>query len=147
MSDALIRAATRADADQIRVVVKAAYAPWTKVLPDLPDVSAGIEDDIAAGRVWVAVEGDKVLGTLIGGISAEHWHVANVAVSPDDGGKGIGRSLMEFALAQAKREGVRDMALATHHLMPGNVALYEHLGWQVSGEDGNKVLMRRRTDT
>ena len=143
MTGISIRSAKPDDADAVRKVILAAYAPWVPKLPDLPDVSGGVSEDIEARRAWVAEHGDAIVGCLIGGIVGDHWHVANVAVSPRHGGKGIGRRLMEHAVEEAKRANVSAMALATHRDMPGNVVLYEKLGWQVSGEAGTKIMMRR----
>lgn len=145
MSDVVIKTALSKDAEAVGEVIRAAYAPWVKMLSDLPDVSAGVTEDIASERVWVAVEGGEIVGCLIGGVITEQWQVTNVAVAPDHGGKGVGRALMTFAVARAKHEGATEMALATHRAMPGNIALYERLGWTVSGENGNKIMMRRRT--
>ena len=138
-----IRHAKPDDAEAVRKVILAAYAPWFEKLPDLPDVSGGVCDDIEARRVWVAEHGDVIVGCLIGGVVGDHWHVANVAVSPEHAGQGIGRRLMEHAVEEALRANVFTMALATHRDMPGNVVLYEKLGWQVSGEAGTKIMMRR----
>ena len=35
------------------------------------------------------------------------------------------------------------MRLNTHAAMPDNVALYQHLGWETSGQHGNTVAMRK----
>ena len=145
MREVSIRSASSVDANAIRAVIRAAYAVWAKTLPDLPDVAAGVAEDIAGGRVWIAEQGSEITGCLIGGMVGEHWHLANVAVSPDHGSKGIGRALIAFAVVQAKQQGAHEMALATHRAMPGNVALYERLGWEVSGEVGNNIMMRRST--
>ncbi len=143
MEDVDIRQAETDDAVAVQAVIRAAYAAWKDRLPDLTDISGGVEDDISKGRVWAALEGESVVGCLIGGASADAWHVANVAVAPQHGGKGIGGALMRFAVEQALQADVKEMVLATHREMSGNVALYEHLGWQISDADGNRVMMRR----
>lgn len=143
MNDVSIRAAERTDADAIRKVINAAYAVWSVTLPDLPDVAGGVDEDIAAGRVWVAAEREAIIGCLIGGVIPGRWHLANIAVAPDHGGRGVGQALLAFAVEEAARSGVDEVALATHRKMPGSIALYKRLGWDVSGEDGNKIMMRR----
>ncbi|MBT8460470.1 MAG: GNAT family N-acetyltransferase [Boseongicola sp.] len=146
MSDVTIRSAVLGDIEAVEAVISRAYAPWLAKIAELPDVAAGVPEDIADCRVWVAVEAQEIRGCLIGGPESGRWHVANVAVAPDHGGKGVGRALMAFAVDQARREGLREMALATHRDMPGNVNLYERLGWVVTDESGNKIMMKRRTD-
>ncbi len=143
MNDVSIRAAESKDADAIRAVINAAYAVWSVTLPDLPDVASGVAEDIAAGRVWIATEREVTIGCLIGSVVLGRWHLANIAVAPDHGRRGVGQALMAFAVAQATMSGVDEMALATHRKMRGVIAFYKRLGWEVSGEDGNKVMMRR----
>ena len=108
-------------------------------------MSGGVGADIAAEQVLVAVDGNAPIGCLIGGMIDGMWHVANIAVSPSPAGTGVGSALMRFAVAQDLRDGVDEMALARHRDMPRNVALYERLGWRVSGEDGNRIMMHRDT--
>jgi predicted N-acetyltransferase YhbS len=145
MTDVLIRAALNEDIDAVREVIRAAYANWAKALAVLPDVSGGVAEDVAGGRVWVAVVEGEIVGCLIGGEVSGRWHLANVAVAPEHGGKGVGRDLMTFAVIEARRVGATGMALATHRAMPGNVALYGKLGWRVVAEEGNKIMMHRST--
>ena len=146
MADISIRNADPADVSRVRGVIRLAYASWADRLPDLPDVSGGVEDEIAAGRVWVATEGRGIVGCLIGGVDDGVWHVANVAVAPDQAGKGCGSALMQHAVELARRAGVGQMALATHVDMARNVVMYERLGWEVSNRDGNRIMMHRDTD-
>ena len=143
MNDVSIRAAEPTDAGPTQKVINAAYAVLSVTLPDLPAVADGVDEDIAAGRVWVATEREDVIGCLIGGVVSGRWHLANIAVAPDHGGRGVGQALMTFAVEEAARSGVDEMALATHRKMPGVIAFYKRLGWDVSGEDGNKIMMRR----
>jgi GNAT superfamily N-acetyltransferase len=111
----------------------------------LPDVSRGVGADIAAERILVVVDRDAPIGCFLGGMIDRMWHGANIAVSPSPAGTGVGSALMRFAVAQALRDGVDEMALARHRDMPRNVALYQRLGWQVWGEDGNRIMMHRDT--
>ena len=133
------------DVDAVQEVIRAAYANWAKALADLPDVSGGLAEDIAGGRAWVAMVEGEIVGCLIGGDVSGRWHLSNVAVAPEHGGKGFGRALMAFAVTEAARVGASGMALATHRDMPGNVALYKRLGWRVVAKEGNRIMMHRST--
>ena len=146
MAEVSIRKAQHADAAAVRHVIRAAYAPWVGQLPDLPDVSAGVFDDIAAGHVHLAEQDQTVIGCLIGRATDANFHLANIAVAPDHGGKGVGRDLMRFAETLARALGCREMHLATHRKMSANVAFYQRLGWTVSGAVGNKVTMMLALD-
>ena len=64
-------------------------------------------------------------------------HVANAAymVSPDAGGKGIGRQMAEFSLKEARRFGFT--AMQFNFVVKGNavaVKLWQSVGFEIIGE-------------
>lgn len=136
-----IRRATRTDLPALRDIVPAAYAGYADAGIALPDVAGGLADDIDAGRLWLA--GNPPLGVLAVATTQPNAHLMNVAVAPDAGGQGVGKALINHAVQAARAAGCAELRLTTHRLMPGNVALYEHLGWHVSGREGDKVFMTR----
>jgi N-acetylglutamate synthase-like GNAT family acetyltransferase len=138
-----IRKAKLQDAPHLKACIDRAYAPVKAALPDLPDVSGGIEDDISDNHVFVAETGDRIAGCAILSLCGDSAHLMNIAVEPDSNGKGIGRKLIEAAEAFARGNGAREIRLATHVGMPGNVALYAHLGWSKMERSGNKILMKK----
>ena len=141
-----IRTATEQDAQQISKVIERAYSGWTERLPDLPDVAEGVIDEIDAGQMHVTEVDGVVAGVLNVSPHQDALHIMNVAVDPHHSGKGVGRALLAHAETLARRMGVKRLALATHKDMSGNVSLYEHLGWHVTGTEDNKVLMQRKLD-
>lgn len=106
-------------------------------------MSEGCDEEIAKKRVWVAVEDGQVIGGVFLVPQDGFMKLANVAVHPDHGGKGIGRALIADAESEAKRLGYDEMRLSTHVAMPENVALYTHLGWEEVCRSGNTVSMRK----
>jgi len=128
-----------------------AYAPFAATLDDLPDMAAGVADDIERHLVWVAEQTDEnpPQGTpsIVGGLvlipQAGFMQLANIAVLPAAAGQGLGGRLMAFADAEALKRGFREMRLSTHAGMPQNISLYRHLGWQETGRTGNKVQMQK----
>lgn len=113
-------------------------------MPDLPDVSGGLEQDIADRIVLVAEMNDGVAGCAVLSIDGSRAHLVNIAVDPDFKGKGIGRALLEAVESRALRDGATGIALATHAGIPENVTLYQHLGWSKTSRNGNKVLMNKK---
>lgn len=136
-----VRRATVADVLALIACIDAAYASHAAQGIDLPPVSEGVGEDILDNVVWLAVEDDELLGGVILSVAGEVAHLMNVAVHPDQSGRGIGRALITAATASAREAGHGRMRLATHKDMPANVALYEHLGWVVTGTEGDKILM------
>ena len=138
-----IRRAKISDADPLGAAFASAYADAKRDIADLPDVASGMAADIAGHLVWIAETGAECVGGLVLSLDGRSAHLMNVAVVPAARGTGVGRALIETALTQARTSGCTRIALATHRDMPGNVALYRKLGWSVTGQDGNKILMSR----
>ncbi len=144
MDDPHIRKARPDDVEALVACIDAAYAHYADRISDLPPVSDGCAQDIAENRVWVAVEGDEIVGCLFLVPGDGFLTLTNVAVHPDHRGKGLGRVLMAFCEDEARRQGFTEMRLNTHAAMPENVRLYAHLGWVETARDGNTVSMRKR---
>lgn len=138
-----VRAALPTDLRAAQAVVAAAYAAYRSSGLDLPDVTAGLDEDIAAGRVWVADSDGPVLGVLVVTLSDTHGHLQNVAVDPSHHGRGVGTALIAKAVDLVRAAGLPQLRLTTHRMMPGNLALYGRLGWVETGRDGDKVFMVR----
>lgn len=143
-NDWRIRRALLADADALASCIDAAYARYAKSIPDLPPVSDGCREEIAKNQVWVAVESDEIIGGLFLVAQDGAMKLANVAVHPDHGGKGLGREFMTLAESETKKQGYDELRLNTHTAMPENVRLYTHLEWEEVSRDGNTVSMRKR---
>jgi len=142
-----LRAARPSDAANLAAIMRAAYAPFSERIPDLPDVASGLADDIRQHDVWLALLAALPRGGVVISHAGERAHLVNLAVHPKAAGRGLGRALIDLAVARARDKGARQLDLATHVMMPENVALYRHLGWQETGRQGNKVFMSRALHT
>lgn len=124
------RPATLADRHAIEDIVRQAYSPYIARIgrppgPMLDDYEALISD----GRVFV-IEGEGVIQGLIVLIpEKDAMLLENVAVAPEFKGKGIGRSLLEYAERSARAAGYRAVRLYTHEKMTENIALYTRIGY------------------
>lgn len=128
---AAIRAAVASDAATVRRIVQAAYTPYIARIgrppgPMLDDYPSRI----AAGQTWVAEDGGRVVGVLVLEERADGLLLDNVAVDLGWQGRGIGRALIGFAEAKARKLGWREIRLYTHALMTENQALYHRLGFR-----------------
>ncbi|WP_298986565.1 GNAT family N-acetyltransferase [uncultured Roseibium sp.] len=138
-----IRKAEMQDAAALKTCIERAYAPVRLKLSDLPDVSAGIEEDIAGNEVFIAETDGCTAGCAILSFDGSRAHLSNIAVDPDFKGQGIGTALIGAVEAAARAKEVLVIHLATHVSMPENVALYSRLGWLETQRTGNKVLMEK----
>lgn len=143
MPNYTIRRATPKDTQPLTSCIDAAYAAYLERGIGLPPVSEGIEDDIAGNIVWVAEKEEWIIGGLILVIDTNSAKLANIAVHPSAGGMGIGRALIEVCEKHVLSLGLSELKLVTHKDMPENVQLYEHLGWQVTGGEDDKVFMNK----
>lgn len=138
-----IRPATARDAPALADCIDAAYAPYRDRIKDLPAVSEGIAETIGTDPVFIAELDRSVVGGVILQVQDDCAILTNVAVDPEFAGMGIGRGLIEHAVAEARQSKKRELRLSTHVDMPRNVRLYEHLGWVETGRSGNKVHMTK----
>lgn len=124
------RPARPEEAATLRALVRAAYA---KYVPRLGREPAPMLDDyaarIAAGQAWILEEGSTALGVLILEDEPGALMLYNIAIAPEAQGKGIGRRLVAFAEAEARRRGYALLRLYTNELMVENVAMYPRLGF------------------
>ncbi len=143
-----VRAARLEDAAVIGDLVRVSYAKYVERLgrepaPMLEDYAALIE----AGEVWVLVEGEEVLGVLVMRAAEDQLFVDNVAVAPGHQGRGLGRELVAFAEARARRDGLAEVRLYTNEKMHENLTVYRKLGFEETesklNEDYQRVFMRK----
>lgn len=124
------RPALPEDAEAIRALVRAAYA---KYIPRLGREPAPMNDDyaarIAAGQAWVLEDGGALAGALILEDEPGALLLYNIAVAPAAQGKGVGKRLVAFTEAEARRRGYALLRLYTNELMVENVAMYPRLGF------------------
>jgi ribosomal protein S18 acetylase RimI-like enzyme len=63
-------------------------------------------------------------------------------------GKGVGRALLEFAEAEARRRGFAAIHLYTHEMMTENIGLYQRIGYvetrRVTEKGYDRVYMTKQ---
>ena len=90
------------------------------------------------GRTFVAVDGDRVLGSAKTGPNrpgrGSHVATASFMVDPAAQGRGVGRALGEHVVAAAREDGYRAMQFnAVVETNTAAVALWRSLGFRVVG--------------
>lgn len=141
-----MRLAKETDRGAVEELVQAAYQPWVAVIGARPrPMEADYAALISEGRVYVT--GDDLDGLIVLIPENGVLYVDNVAVRPGLHGKGIGRSLLAFAEQEARRLGLPALRLYTNVKMARNIALYESLGYVVTGHkerEGRTVVAMRK---
>ena len=150
MPELPIRRAGAADSTAIRRLVHAAYAHYEPLLgrtplPMLTDYDAAIRDH----EVWVLDAPDGGLAAVLELIERPgHLWIDNVAVDPGWQGRGLGRRLLAFADAEARRRGLPELGLLTNELYTTNIAMYERYGYRETHREphlGTDLIHFRKT--
>ncbi len=141
------RLARPEDAGAIRELVRTAYAHYVPLLgrepfPMIDDYPARI----AARQAWW-IPGVAVLVLA----DEDGLLLDNIAVAEAARGKGVGRALIAFAEAEARRRGHARLWLYTNEKMVENIALYTRLGFVETGREEQKgfrrVFMEKRVSS
>ena len=110
---------------------------WESYLRELADV----EGRVARASVLVAIEDDRILGTLTleldRRIDADdpplppgEAHIRMLGVAPDARGRGVARALIDTAFELAREAGRARISLHTTQRMRAAQAMYESLGFE-----------------
>jgi ribosomal protein S18 acetylase RimI-like enzyme len=125
-----LRPATDRDADAVARLVDAAYEHYIERIGRKPmPMTLDYAEEIRDKDVTVAEDGDELAGVLVLDTTDEGFAVFNVAVDPHRQGTGVGRALLEFADAEARRAGFDSIYLFTHEKMTENQELYARIGY------------------
>lgn len=149
LSHPTIRIASTADAAAVRAIVDAAYRSY---IPRIGKPPGPMLDDyakrIADFQVWVLDSASEIVGILVLEDTLGSLLLDNIAVAPDRQGQGHGRTLLDFAEAEATRRGCNEIHLYTNALMTENIAIYQRAGYvetsRVTEQGFDRVYMTKR---
>ena len=126
----LLQPATTEDTVDVAALVNAAYRHYVERIGMMP---RPMTDDYAAviknNQVTVAQSHQTMVGVIVLTVADEGFLLDNVAVDPSHRGKGVGKALLAFAEAEARRAGFDSIYLYTHEKMTENLALYARIGY------------------
>jgi GNAT superfamily N-acetyltransferase len=131
-----LRRATPGDAAAVRVLVRAAYAKWVPVLGREPQpMKADYDEAVRNHIVDLLFVDDRLTAVIELVVEPECVLIENVAVRPDQAGKGYGQTLIAHAVDVARSTSRKRVRLYTNKLMAENIALYQRLGYAIDGEE------------
>jgi GNAT superfamily N-acetyltransferase len=111
-------------------LVDAAYGHYVERIGMLPGPMTDDDVEVICNRqVTVAECHGAIVGIVVLSVTDEGFLVDNVAVQPSHRGTGLGRALLGFAEAEARRAGFDAIYLYTHEQMTENLALSARVGY------------------
>lgn len=143
--ETLIRQAREDELDAAGEIIRAGYAEYkTQMAPERWERyianAADVRSRLPEGEVIVAEHDGKLMGTLTvyasgnqsrgEGWPADWVGLRLLAVAPEARGLGIGRALIEWAIAYARSLGASAVGLHTTEMMAIARAMYERMGFQ-----------------
>ncbi|MFE9681063.1 GNAT family N-acetyltransferase [Streptomyces sp. NPDC006285] len=144
-----VRAASSADLPVLQDIERAAGEPFRifgmpEIADDEPPALDLLERFQKAGHAWVAEDGTgRLVAYLIGEPLDGAFHIEQVSVHPDAAHQGVGRTLISYAAARARRLGLAGLSLTTFAEVPWNAPYYERLGFRVLAEPELTPGLRR----
>jgi N-acetylglutamate synthase-like GNAT family acetyltransferase len=105
-----LRRATPADAKIVRELSRAAYAKWVPLIGREPlPMTADYDRAIAQHIIDLLEEGGQLLALIEMIPQKDHLLIENIAVQPDQQGKGFGDRLLQHAEGIARSLGFEEM--------------------------------------
>ena len=95
---------------------------------------------MAEGPVWVAVSGERILGTASVTPKGDSLYVRGMAVLPSARGQRIGELLLTHVEQFAASESFRRLTLSTTPFLFRAIRLYEHFGFQRTDEGPHELF-------
>lgn len=86
---------------------------------------------------YVALDGDKIAGCVFCRAEPESLYIGKLAVLPSAQGKGIGRSLLTYAEAEARKHGLAILRLETRIELIENHATFATWGFAKTAENSH----------
>ena len=124
-----LRRAEPADAAAIRDLTRAAYAKWVPIIGSEPlPMTADYDHAVRYHMIDLYEEGGELQALIEMLVEAEHHLIENIAVRPNQQGKGIGDRLLRHAETVAASMSIREIQLYTNAAFVSNIAFYTKRG-------------------
>lgn len=131
-----LRTATDADADDVRALTRAAYAPWVGVIGREPlPMRADYAHAVRAHRIDLLHLDGELAALVEMVLKPDHLLIENIAVAPPQQGRGLGTLLLRHAEHVACTLGHRLVRLYTNRAFDRNVQLYLRRGYAIGREE------------
>ena len=150
-SNVEIRSAVLADAASIRALTRTAYAKWVALIGREPlPMQADYERAVSEHTIDLLIVDGVLAGLVETILRPDHTWIENVAVAPEQQGRGFGRLLLAHAERRAIHAGRPEIRLLTNQAFAANLELYARRGYTVNRTEpfrgGTTVHMSKRIE-
>jgi putative acetyltransferase len=83
------------------------------------------------GTSFVVFDGDKLVGTILGGHDGRRGYIYHLAVHPEYRNRGIGRRLAEKCLESLAAAGINKVHLFIFKTNAAGIEFWQKLGWKL----------------
>ncbi len=129
----MIRTAEMADAPAMKHIAAQAYDKYVDQLDQPPLPLLHDYDEVArAGNTYVLTIRQQVVGMVTFLSYPDHLLLRNLAVLPAYQRQGLGRMLVDFVEAEARRRNLTEVRLWTREEMSDNIRYYQDLGYSLT---------------
>jgi ribosomal protein S18 acetylase RimI-like enzyme len=148
----LIRRARAADAPLAAALLRRFNSEYDEPAPDQESLAENFRSMLDTGEITVLLAGDAADGFCQFSLRRSIYtgkpdaHLEELYVVPEKRGRGLGRALLETAMAAAREAGATHIELNTGESDAAARALYESAGFtnREGGEDGPRMLYYER---
>lgn len=147
-----IQIASTSDAPKIETLLSESFAEFKSSYTEKAfDATAIKLDEILKrmdeGPLWIAVQGDKIIGTVAAVLKNDSLYIRGMAVHPHARGKGAGEMLLKEVEKYAAAQKINRLYLGTTDYLKSAIRLYERRGFKAQGlEDfyGMRLLIMEK---
>ncbi|MEO7659423.1 MAG: GNAT family N-acetyltransferase [Pyrinomonadaceae bacterium] len=134
-----IRLARSDEAETVSRLLREAFGPYRSgytvdAFEYTTPTAETIESRFAEGPIWLAVDGEEVIGTVSVMSDDGRLYIRSMAVTPTAQGRGVGRQLLETLESYAREKGFKKLYLYTTFVLPVARPMYEKNGFYVIRE-------------
>ena len=128
------RTAAPSEHDDVRRVLWTAFTPYVRNLGReiAVDHYAFLAAAIARGDVYLAFNGEEMVGVAATERRDSGLYIDRLGVAPTRQGGGVGSFLLERVEEIARSSGLEELSLETAEMAEGNVRLYRRHGFEIA---------------
>jgi ribosomal protein S18 acetylase RimI-like enzyme len=134
------RTAIPSEGEEVGRVIRAAFAPYIRALGrELPaagsaefaEVWERLVAEVARGDVYVALEGERIVGAVRTRPQEKDLYIYQIAVDPTCQGTGVGSWLLQRIDEVTRGRGLAGLSLETAEMAVANIRLYQRHGFEI----------------